>query len=305
MENYNKKVRDFLGIFMDSYLKNGGISVRKGAKKYREMLKEIEDTGDEYQELYRKYQIYVMYLDAYKLSMYKQKQCIADDQEIEFFDQLLYLLEEDELMTEIEGNEDFLERLIEESYKFREMNVLGKIIVIKSLSEYENDDILQYFPIHEQDLDTYNIEVTLKMILDNIRNQLRHQKEDLDIDCKEAIMLNVVGFIQKLAACDYKNAEKLLLEIGKADYRVSKFLASQFKDNELFLDHIDLYENYSRDTILNELEGKSDFLKDAIWNIADVDVFKKYEGTSINTDEMDDCKDTEVMKKLVIKRNQE
>lgn len=302
MENYNKKVRDFLGIFMDSYLKNGGISVREGAKKYREMLKEIEDTGDEYQELYRKYQIYVMYLDAYKLSIYKQKQCIADDQETKFFDQLLYLLEEDELMTEIQGNEDFLERLIEESYKFREMNILGKIIVIKSLSEYENDDILEYFPIHEQDLNTYNIEITLEMILNNIRNQSKHQKNDLDIDCKEAVMLSIVGFIQKLATYDYKNAEKLLLEIGASDYKVSKFLASKFKNNELFLDHIDLYENYSRDTILDELEGKSDFLKDAIWNIADVEIYKKYEGTSINTDEMDDCKDTEVMKKLVIKK---
>lgn len=304
MENYNKKMRDDLGTFMDAYLKNGGISVRDGAKQYREMLEELEDTDDEYQELYRKYQIYVMYLDAYKLSMYKQKQCIADDQDVELFDQLLYLLDENELMMEIEGNLDFLERLIEESYKFREMNILGKIIVIKSLSEYENDDILQYFPIHEQDLDTYNIEVTLEMILKNIRNQSRHQKKDLDIDCKEAIMLSVVGFIQKLATYDYKNAETLLLEIGAADYRVSKFLASKFKDNELFVDHIDLYENYSRENILDELESNSDFLKDAIWNIADVEIFKKYEDTSINTEEMDDCRDTEVMKKLVIKRNE-
>ena len=46
-----------------------------------------------------------------------------------------------------------------------------------------------------------------EMILKNIRNQSRHQKKDLDIDCKEAIMLSVVGFIQKLATYDYKNAE--------------------------------------------------------------------------------------------------
>ena len=42
------------------------------------------------------------------------------------------------------------------------------------------------------------------------------------------------------------------------------------------------------------------FLKDSIWDITLVYVKKEYNGFDINLDKVDDCKDTEVMKKLII-----
>ena len=68
----------------------------------------------------------------------------------------------------------------------------------------------------------------------------------------------------------------------------------------MFLCHIDFYENYSRIDILTLLMKNQLFLKDSIWDITMVYVKKEYNGFDINLDKVDDCKDTEVMKKLII-----
>lgn len=114
-------------------------------------------------------------------------------------------------------------------------------------------------------------------------------------------MLNIMGFIRNLTNYDYDNAERLLLEIAQKDYSACKFLSDHSEEDELFLAHINLYENYSRRDILNVFMESQKFLLDAIWDIAYVYVYQEYDGTTIVVEELDDCKDTEVMKKLVVK----
>ncbi len=300
MENYNRKLRNILGKYLDTCAWYG-ISIRNGAEQYANRLYQLENTENPYEKLYREYLISVMYLDAYKLSLYRQKECLADDSDTEFLGRLVDIVDQDNLLAEVSSNLEFLIRLIEECYNFRQMNGLGKINVVKSLSDSENEWILEEFPIHKQDLDTYDIEVHLNHILDSIKNQTSHQRNDAFYEFKDAIMLNVMGFIRNLTNYDYSNAENLLLELAQKDYAASKFLVDCSKERELFLDHIDLYENYSKRDILNELISVPEFLKDAIWNVAYVYVYQEYDGNAIQVDELDDYKDTEVMKKLIIK----
>lgn len=300
MENYNQELRNVLGKYLDHCIECG-FDIREAASSYANVLYKLEITRDPYERLYREYLISVMYLDAYKLSLYHQKECLADDSDTEFLGQLVDIYDLDDLLAEVSSNPEFLIRLIEECYRFRQMSGLGKINIVKSLSDDENEWVLEDFPIHRQDLDTYDIEIHLDHILDSIENQTRHQKKDAFYEFKEAIMLNIMGFIRNLTNYDYDNAERLLLEIAQKDYSASKFLVGFPEEQELFLLHIGLYENYSRRDILNVFMESQEFLRDAIWNIAYVYVYQEYDGTTIAVEKLDDCKDTEVMKKLVVK----
>lgn len=299
MENYNRRLRNILGKHLEDSMACG-LDIHESACSYADMLYKLEFTEDPYEKLYREYLISVMYLDAYKLLLYRHKVFLANDADTEFFDQLVDIKDQDDLLATVSSNPEFFVRLIKECYEFREMYGLAKVNIIKSLSQTDNEWLLEEFPIHQQDLDTYRIEVTMDHILRSIQSQEEHQVKDEFYSFPDAIMLNIMGFVRNLTNFDYANAERLLLEIAQKDYSASKFLAGFSKEKELFLDHIDLYENYSRRDILSELIEIPEFLCDAIWNIAYVYVYQEYDGTSIQIEEIDDCKDTEVMKKLVI-----
>lgn len=297
MENYNQEIRNIFGKHIDASIECG-LSIRESASSYANTLYKLETTSNPYKKLYREYLIFIMYLDAYKLALYRQKQCIADDSDTEFLGQLTDVKNKEDLLILVSVDKDFLIRLIEECYRFREMYGLFKVNIIKSLSDSVNEWLLEKFPIHQQDLDIYNIDVKLEHILRSIESQSRHQEKDCFYKFQDAIVLNIMGFIQNLTNFDYDNAEKLLLEIAGKDYAASKFLESCSDESEVFLDHIDLYENYSKRDILYELMSIPEFLCDAIWNIACVYVYHEYDGIKIDTKELDDCRDTEVMKKL-------
>ena len=269
MKNYNKQMRNLLSKYMESYL-NQGLTLSKSAYKFAMLLYNLEYVSNKYIALFRKYLIYVMYLDAYKIGSYKQKECITSDEEIDFFGQLSDIEDADELLAEISAKPTFLVKLIESCYQFHNMNGLGKVNIVKSLDVAENEWLEEHFPIHRQDLDTYDIKITLQHILKNIQNQTKHQEMNLEIDFKDAIMISVAGFLRNLVKNDYANAVDLLIEIAVSDYSSCKTLSEKGISDAYVLDHIDLYENYSKRDILSELMDNPIFLTDSIWNIANV-----------------------------------
>lgn len=297
MENYNQKMRNLLSKYMKNYL-DQGFPLFDSACKYGELLYNLECTSNEYLKFYRDYSIYVMYLDAYKLNSYRQKECIAEDEEIDFLGQLSDIEDGDDLLAEVSANPGFLVQLIIGSYRFSEMNGLGKVNVIKSLYPYENDSLIDKFPLHQQDLETYDIKITLKHLLTNIKRQQIHQEKEIFIEFKEAIMISVSGFIRNLVKTDYDNAIELLLEIALADYNGSRILVEKTQDNDSFLDHIDLYENYSKEDILTTLMLDENFLVDAVYTIADVYVYKEFDGVPIEKMEINDSGKESLIKKL-------
>lgn len=300
MENYNRELRNMLGKYIEAGMACG-LDLHESACSYAHVLYKLEITKDCYEKFYREYLISVMYLDAYKLLLYRHKVFLADDLDTEFLGLLFDIKDQDELLAEVSSNPEFLIRLIMESYKFKEMYGLAKVNIMKSLNQAENEWLLERFPIHQQDLDTYRVEITIDHILNSIQSQESHQVKDEFYSFRDAIMLNITGFICNLTNFDYANAERLLLEIAQKDYSASKFLVGFAAEREVCLDHIDLYENYSKRDILNELIANQGFLCDVIWNIAYVYVYQEYGGTKIHMEELDDCKDTEVMKKLKAK----
>lgn len=172
MENYNREMRNVLGKYLDHCIECG-FDIREAASSYANVLYKLEITGNPYERLYREYLISVMYLDAYKLSLYRQKECLSDDDDTEFLGLLIDIYDLGDLLAEVSSNSEFLIRLIEECYKFRQMSEIGKINIMKSLSDDENGWILEEFPIHQQDLDTYDIEIHLDHILNSFRSYFK------------------------------------------------------------------------------------------------------------------------------------
>ncbi len=178
------------------------------------------------------------------------------------------------------------------------MNGLGKVNIVKSLDVAENEWLEEHFPMHRQDLDTYDIKITLQHILKNIQNQTKHQETHFEIDFKEAIMIGVAGFLRNLVRNDYDNAVDLLIEIAVSDYNSCITLREKGIEDAYILDHIDLYEHYSKRDILWELMDNPVFLTDTIWSIANIYVYGEYEGMEIQKEEIDENKGKSIMKKL-------
>lgn len=71
MENYNRQLRNLLDKFITNCL-NQGFSLRESVINYSHILYKLEITEDPFENLYREYIISVMYIDAYKLYLYRQ-----------------------------------------------------------------------------------------------------------------------------------------------------------------------------------------------------------------------------------------
>lgn len=297
MTTYNQKMRNMLFKHMEFY-QYRGFTVHNSAVRYADVLYKLKDSQKSYEKLYSEYLIYVMYLDAYKFSSYKQKECVAEDADIDFLGQLTDITDSIDLLAEVSANPDFLVKLIESCYKFHGINELGKVNIIKSLDSYENDWLEQRYPMHRQDLETYDIKITLQHLLKNIQNQIKYQQETLGIDFKEAIMTSITGFIRNLVKNDYDNAIDLLIEIAISDYVCSKTLLEKMEEDDLLIDHIDLYENYDKRDILNELIDNPNFLMSTIETIANVYVYGEYEGIAVKKEEIDENRGKSIMKKL-------
>lgn len=299
MENYNRQLRVSLENYISGCM-NQGFDLRESAINFSHVLYKLENTENPFEMLYREYMISVSFLDAYKIYLYRQQECISNDEETDFLGQLVDIEDLDDLLAEVSCNPDFLTKIIESCYNFRQLGSLGKINLVKSLNDVENEWLLEKFPMHKQDLETYDIEVSLEHIINYIKNQRTHQRKECNYEYLDAIVINVLGFIQNLTNYDYINAENLLIDIARKDYSASKCLNGHSKECDMFLEHIDLYENFSRNDILATLMENRVFLKDAIFDITCVYALEEYDGLTINKEKIDDCEDTEVMKKLII-----
>lgn len=299
MENYNQQMRKTLFKIMENF-QSRGLNLHKAAFQYANILYKALDGKDIYEKLYSQYLIYVMYLDAYKLNSYKQKECVASDTETDFLGQLNDISDNTDLLAEVSADPDFLVKLIEACYQFHNMNGLGKVNIIKSLDAVESEWLEERFPMHRQDLDTYDIKITLQHLLKNIHNQIQHQENVLELDFKEAIMVSVTGFLRNLVKNDYDNAVDLLIEVAVSDYNSCITLREKGIEDAYILDHIDLYENYSKRDILWELMDNPVCLTDTIWSIANVYVYGEYEGIKIQKEEIDENQGKSIMKKLTL-----
>lgn len=292
--DFNSQVRKILTDSINKYLE-GGLDIRSASTMFINNFNSF--LNNPAQMPIALYMLSVMYLDAYKVYAYKQKNSILTDGEEDFLGLLIDIEDSDDLLSEA-SDPNFLLQLIMSSYEFSEYNALAKVTMIKSLSGRENDWLNNRFNMHEQDINHYDIDITLDFLIKHAKRHINSQKK-LGYEFYDGIVINIVGFIRNLVMSRRTESTRLLLELIKVDYAASKFLVDKVTDNEDFIDHIDLYENYSVDDMLSALVNSQAFLSDAVWMLFALNIFKEYDGIDIDNEIVKSKSTDEFNKKLI------
>lgn len=292
--DFNSQVRKILTDSINKYLE-GGLDIRSASTMFINNFNSF--LNNPAQMPIALYMLSVMYLDAYKVYAYKQKNSILTDGEEDFLGLLIDIEDSDDLLSEA-SDPNFLLQLIMSSYEFSEYNALAKVTMIKSLSGRENDWLNNRFNMHEQDINHYDIDITLDFLIKHAKRHINSQKK-LGYEFYDGIVINIVGFIRNLVMSRRTESTRLLLELIKVDYAASKFLVDKVTDNEDFIDHIDLYENYSVDDMLSALVNSQAFLSDAVWMLLALNIFKEYDGIDIDNEIVKSKSTDEFNKKLI------
>lgn len=298
--NFNQSIRKQIFDVVEKNLLVG-ISTKEGIDKIMDYIYSLEDTNEKSIGVYREFFMGVVYLDAYKMYAYKIKQGIASEEDIDTFYQLYNIIDFNDLYAEISANIGLFNTMIKAAYDFYNLNGLGKILVVRSLSLSENKKLSEIFPCHNLDLDTYYEPVTIDKLIKNIRSQYKFYERTLMIDFPEGIISTVVGFIKNLYMVDKNNAKDLCLQLALVDYRASKYLCDLVEDNKTLKEHVDLYEKNSLERIIDLLFQDSELLFDVIYMLVDLYVNGKYNDIDLSEQVINSAGDEEVLKKLMPK----
>ncbi len=239
----------------------------------------------------------ISYLDAYKLYSYKQKEGLTNGVEEDYLGILLNIENTDDLIAEASSDPEFLKIIIAASYEFSEMDELGKILMLKSLSLAENVFLEEMSSFHTFDLERYNRLITLKTLNEAYIQKRSKQILVGGVDFEVAIIMSLYGFVRNLIKLDYDNARELLCEIAKVDYTISKYF-QQEKNNKSILNTIDFYEKNDFDMILHRLMTDQDFCREALWNTIDVISKNECNGTILSLDEIKTEESDDFVRKL-------
>ncbi len=301
MENYNLKVRDIVDKWVEQGA-NYGLDSFAALKSCISLFYDLYNSCSMEKIVVANYLLTIGYLDAYKLSSYKAKENMQTDGDEDFYFKLYTIDNYNDLVTEIFNNPNFLAKLLHSTYEFNNLNILSKNIIMKSLSAEENDWLLERYQPHELDMSHYIIPVNINMLINYFKEKITYQGQIMNLDFPEAIVCNLVGFIQNLKKVDEENVLDLIIALAKNDYLASKYLITKkLSTDECLLYHLDFYENCSQEEIIYTLLSDQDFLKDAIWMLAATYIYQEYEGKFINFKSLSKVDSEAINKKLSLK----
>lgn len=261
--------------------------------KYSDSYYELENHEVPQMYVFKNLILNVIYLDSYKILSYKQKEgTITEEEEFLFLD-LINIESEYDLISEVSADPDFLKKLIKYSYEFSQYDSLTRILLVKSLSLNEHEDLLHKTELHQEDINEYNLKITLETI-----KQAYLEKKERNNDFNKGILMSLQGFIKNLVKLNYKSALDLLLEISKIDYLTANYLKKNDIQEEYILDHVEFYEKEKIDTIIYRYLFDQDFLKDSIWLALSSLVEEQYNTIPISINLITQEKNEKVLKKI-------
>lgn len=222
------------------------------------------------------------FLDAYKIYSFNQKSNVKTLINDEVLGQLSEISSLEDIINNIIDNEDFLKDLLTSILNFNETNDLGKITLIKSLSDEENETLQSIFPSHQDDLDNYDIDITAEFLVEEYKKLKKFQNSELLIDYEEANILSLVGFIKQNIHKNEDYGKNLFNTLFLTDYALSKYIHTKKIHDDINIDRINLYENNSIDTLFGSVYSNEDYLKDLIYTLIDVHVKHSCDNTKVS-----------------------
>ena len=213
--------------------------------------------NDNYNVVYRYATIPILYLDSYKKLSSRLKSGSASPEEMQMFSVYKDIETVDDLIVLYKKRDDYILYSIESVRDFYELPVLGKINLIKQLSQYENMELSSFSKHHDEDLNKFDIDVDEDLLYkfykrySNKLNELNYCFSDL------SIFTMIAGFIQNSYVYDpvntynlicrlnesiFTNIDKFKQEVEANDSYVDELKNTFYKDSQSFNDYC-LYEN--------------------------------------------------------------
>lgn len=138
------------------------------------------------------------YLDSYKKLANAVKKNMASEFEIAQYNRLSAISSSEDLRKYYVLNNDQLIYGLDSVVSFSDMISLNKVGIIKNLTEEENSRLNRVTPLHQNDLDKYNINVDKDFLYKFYSNYKVHLNKKSEVDSKRAVTVMVTNFLKDI-----------------------------------------------------------------------------------------------------------
>ena len=187
----------------------------QGILSFGKKFKSALVLNDRKSEFLRKTITPILFLDSYKLLLYKLHNGLA----VPFETQLFSVYQEIENTRQLENlyynMEEYLVYSATATSFFSSIPYLGKISIFKEISEYDNEILEKVTGIHSNDLEEYDIEIDEDFIFDYHVEKYKYLLDNGVVAQPIAIGTEIAGLIRKIAMKNPKNMFELISRMNK------------------------------------------------------------------------------------------
>lgn len=211
---------------------------------------------DKRSELIKVSVIPMLFIDAYKILKFKLKNGLATEAEYQMISYYDQIEDQHSFYQLLFTRGDYLNYSIGCVETFNNMPYLGKIRVMKSLSEDENSRLSTFTELHTNDMDKYNIDITVDFLYDFFRDYSIHMLKENVGHTPNKILEALAGFLQNVYIKHGEEIYELISDMNEkvfthiddlkkvydSDYRYIDIITEDyFNDKESFNEYA-LYE---------------------------------------------------------------
>ena len=214
--------------------------------------------------------ISVIYLDAYKVLNLKEKELSLNNLDELTLEAIKQLANLDDLIYAVDSDKYLLEDLVKYYLEFYRMNDFRKIISYKAISPACEDILRSEFIMFENDKKEYSDNLTLDLIADIAKKQLKKLEIASDLnDAYEEILTKLIGFFSNINRDDTFLFIGMFKQLIKLDYKWIKYITDkklrcEWLIEEELEERMYLYEDYDIDELVTEAICNVDYYEQII-----------------------------------------
>lgn len=205
----------------------------------------------------------VLFLDSYKILSDKIKTLDANELEISQYGILSNMTSIDDVKEYYKDNDTAIIASLEHVEKFFNLSSLAKIKIMKSLTDDENKYLSLITPIHNNDIEKYNIKIDKNFLYNYYNKQTKYLDNKFKIPSSESVVMMVSNFLRSIFYRSYEDVLSTLESIYNDVFdNLYKILNEDELSNGSFYNQ--LIERYEKD--------KMEFINSTLVNLDDMDV---------------------------------
>ena len=235
IRNYNREFRKFIckvESLFSSYCELNNINELKDPQSlYLSIFNSIANGGMFNPIVRLLYGLLLMtgYSDSYMMLLTKDKYNTLTNEESIYFKLLKNVKSNDELVKLFNSNQVLASYAISSIVEFNKMSAFDKILRVKRVSDMEKEKIKNINTLYYQDLENYDIEINIELILNQIRKGLNTYPLD-------KLLMDSSMFLNELKNANESSAKKILSHLIKTNIVVCDYILNYQSSNEKFND---------------------------------------------------------------------